>query len=215
MSDQPKVEGRESPAAGGRGYGVWAAIALAVVGAGAALYLQGTGAGKGAAAPMVVAVSALKGLNTGEMAAFLIHDAPKATPAVTFKDGDGKDQALEAWRGKVVLVNMWATWCVPCRHEMPALDRLKAELGGKDFDVLALSGDRGGLDKPRKFWADTGIKALGLYTGGSDVQNALGVIGLPTTLLLDRTGREIGRLVGPAEWASPEAKALLQAAIKG
>ncbi len=215
MSEQPKVEGRDGPGAGGRGYGVWGAVALAVVAAGLALYLQGGGAGKGAATPAAMASPALKGLNTGEMAAFLINPAPPEVPKVAFKDADGKEFALEAWRGKVVLLNLWATWCVPCRKEMPELDKLKAELGGRDFDVIALATDRGGLEKPRKFWSDNGIKQLGLFTDSSDAQHALSIIGLPTTLLIDRTGHEIGRLIGPAEWASPEAKALLQAAIKG
>jgi thiol-disulfide isomerase/thioredoxin len=205
MSDESKLEG--APA---RGTGVWALLALAVLAAGSALYLFGGAAGKGGGAP-----SPLAGLNTGEMAAFLISPAPAAVPAVTFKDADGKDLNLEAWRGKVVLLNLWATWCVPCRKEMPALDKLKADLGGKDFDVVALSTDRGGIEKPRKFWTDTGVKSLVLYLDSNDAQHGLSVIGLPTTLLIDRQGREIGRLVGPAEWASPEAKALLQAAIKG
>lgn len=212
MSGKSKIEGGNL---GGRGYGVWAAIALAALAASSALYLQGGGAGKGGAQPAGAAATALKGLNTGEMAAFLINDAPPLVPAVTFKDADGKELHLEAWRGKVVLLNLWATWCVPCRKEMPALDKLKAELGGKDFDVVALSTDRGGIEKPRKFWGDTGIKTLALYLDSNDAQHGLSVIGLPTTLLIDRTGHEIGRLIGPAEWASPEAKALLQAAIKG
>ncbi len=212
MSDEPKVG---APTQGARGYGVWGAIAAAVLAVGLALYLQGQGAGKGGAAPAAVGGVNLKGLNTGEMAAFLYNPALPLVPAVGFKDADGKDLTLEAWRGKVVLLNLWATWCVPCRHEMPALDKLKADLGGKDFDVIALSSDHGGLDKARKFWSDTGIKSLGLYTDTSDAQHNLSVVGLPTTLLIDRTGREIGRLIGPAEWASPEAKVLLLAAIKG
>ncbi len=204
MSDDSKVGAAQGPQ---RGLGVW--IALAILAAALALYLFGGAAGKGGGA-----ASPLIGLNTGEMAAFLIHPAPPAVPAVVFKDADGKELNLEAWRGKVVLLNLWATWCAPCRKEMPALDQLKTELGGKDFDVIALSTDRGGIEKPRKFWGDVGIKSLGLYLDSNDAQHGLSVIGLPTTLLIDRTGREIGRLVGPAEWASPEAKALLQAAIK-
>lgn len=212
MSDEPSVE---APKQGGRGYGVWGAIALAVLAAGGALYLQGQGAGKGGAAPPALASPALKGLNSGEMAAFIINPAPPVVPPLAFNGNDGKALTLEAWRGKVVLLNIWATWCVPCRKEMPQLDRLKTELGGKDFDVIALSTDRGGLEKPRKFWAETGIKALELYIDTGDVLRSVAGLGLPTTLLIDRTGHEIGRLVGPAEWASPEAKALLQAAIKG
>jgi len=216
MADEPKVE---ASGPGGRGYGVWGALAFVVLAFGSALYLQGQGAGKGVAPggvqPAAIAAPALKGLNSGEMAAFLFSSAPTAVPAIAFKDADGKDLNLEAWRGKVLLLNLWATWCAPCRQEMPALDKLKAELGGKDFDIIALSTDRGGLDKPRKFWVDVGIKALGLYIDSNDAQHQLNVIGLPTTLLIDRTGHEIGRLIGPADWASPEAKALLLAAIRG
>ncbi len=206
MDGEPKVKRRG-------GSGGWIALAAVAVVAGSVLYLYNGGAGKGPAAP--AAVLALQGLVKGEVAAFTLRDAPIAVPPVTFKDAEGKEADLKAWRGKVVLLNIWATWCAPCRHEMPALDALKAELGGKDFDVLALSTDRGGIDKPKKFWTETGIKALGLYLDTGDATHSLGILGMPTTLLIDREGREIGRLVGPAEWSSPEAKALLLAALKG
>ena len=210
MTQAPKIE--EQPR---RGWGIVFGGALAVVAAGVVLYLHNGGAGK-SAQPLASAVQlAIKGLNTGEVAAFSLRDAPVVLPAITFKDAAGKDFDLKAWRGKVVLLNLWATWCAPCRHEMPALDSLKAELGGADFDVLALATDRGGIDKPKKFWTETGIKSLALYLDTGDATHALGILGMPTTLLIDREGREIGRLVGPAEWASPEAKALLKAALKG
>ena len=98
---------------------------------------------------------------------------------------------------------------------MPALDALKTDLGGAGFDVVAISTDHGSIDKPKKFWTESGIKSLGLYQDTGDAQHALGILGMPTTLLIDKEGREIGRLIGPAEWSSPEAKALLKAAIKG
>jgi thiol-disulfide isomerase/thioredoxin len=145
----------------------------------------------------------------------VFRKTPEALPVINFTDATGAQRTLADLKGRVVLLNLWATWCVPCRKEMPALDKLKAELGGAAFDVIALATDRGGIEKPRKFWGETGVKSLGLYLDSSDAQHGLGVIGLPTTLLIDKTGHEIGRLVGPAEWASPEAKALLQAAIKG
>ena len=209
MGDQPGNEGRAR-----RGYGLLAAVAIAGLAAASVLYLQGGGNGKSAPASPPAAVAVLSGFATGEVAAFTAHAEPEALPAVTFKDADGNDHNLADWRGKVVLLNLWATWCAPCRHEMPALDALKSELGGKDFDVVALATDRGGFDKPRKFWTDTGIRALGLYLDTGDATHVLGVIGMPTTLLVGRDGREIGRLIGPAEWASPEGKALIAAALK-
>src|SRR5262249_34528033 len=112
---------------------------------------------------------------------------------------------LADFKGKVVLLNIWATWCGPCRKEMPALDRLQAALAGPDFEVVALSIDRGGMDAVRKFFADIGIRNLAMYLDSSgQALRTLSALGLPTTLLIDREGREIGRLIGPAEWDSPE-----------
>jgi len=112
---------------------------------------------------------------------------------------------LADFKGKVVLLNIWATWCGPCRNEMPALDRLQAGLGGSDFEVVALSIDRGGMDAVRKFFADIGIGTLAMYLDSSgQALRTLSALGLPTTLLIDREGREIGRLIGPADWDSPE-----------
>ena len=195
-----------------RGLWRYGAIALALLAVGSVLYRQGGDAGK-AAVP--AAVSALAGLNTGEMAAFLPADAPKAMPPVTFVAADGSARTLDAFKGKVILLNLWATWCAPCRKEMPALEALKTEFGGRDFDVVALSADRGGIEKPKKFWAETGLKSLDLYLDTSDALRSLALVGLPGTILLDRQGREIGRLLGPAEWNSADAKALIAAAIKG
>jgi len=108
-------------------------------------------------------------------------------------------------------LNLWATWCVPCRREMPSLDRLQAAFDGTDFDVVALSLDRKGVPVVRAFYDEFAIAALDLYVAkSSTVTRALGVIGLPTTLLVDRTGRELGRVVGPAEWDSPEFMALVR-----
>jgi thiol-disulfide isomerase/thioredoxin len=209
MGEQPGNEGRAR-----RGYGVWAAVAIAGLAAGSVLYLLGHGDGKGAPSAPTALVAALTGLAKGEVAAFTVHDVPADVPAIAFKDADGGEHKLADWKGRLLLLNLWATWCAPCRHEMPALDTLKSELAGKDFDVVALSTDRGGIDKPKKFWTETGIKALGLYLDNGDAQHELGIIGMPTTLLIGRDGREIGRLIGPAEWASADAKALIEAAMK-
>jgi thiol-disulfide isomerase/thioredoxin len=156
----------------------------------------------------------LAGLNKGPMAAFLARPKPLDLGEVSFADGDGAPKSLSDWHGKVVLLNIWATWCVPCREEMPMLDKLQAELGGNDFQVVVVNIDRGGADKPRSFLAETGATHLGLYTDPTGkLFSKVKAVGMPTTLLLDREGREIGRLVGPADWDSPEALALIKAAI--
>ncbi|WP_137823211.1 TlpA disulfide reductase family protein [Pseudomonas sp. D(2018)] len=142
---------------------------------------------------------------TGTRAGLIIWPEPKPLDAVSFVDGEGKPLSLADFRGKVVLLNLWATWCVPCRQEMPTLDRLQAKLGGNDFQVVALSLDQGGLDVVRDFYREIGIQHLQIYL---DEQmrtiQSLGAFGLPVTLLLDREGREIGRKAGAAEWDSPE-----------
>jgi thiol-disulfide isomerase/thioredoxin len=136
--------------------------------------------------------------------AFTWHDSPKPVPNLTFENGMGAPQSLADFRGKVVLLNIWATWCGPCRREMPTLDRLQAKLGGPDFEVVALSIDRAGIPVVKKFYEELGLKALRIYVDKtSRTTQELGVVGLPTTLLFDRSGHELGRLIGPAEWDSP------------
>jgi thiol-disulfide isomerase/thioredoxin len=160
------------------------------------------------------ASSPLAGLNTGAMAAFVVRPKPQELGAVSFVDDKGEQKSLSDWKGKVVLLNIWATWCVPCRAEMPALDKLEADLGGKDFGVVAVNIDRGQSDKPKTFLAEAGATHMQLFTDPSGkLFSVLKAVGMPTTLLLDRDGREIGRLVGPAKWDSPEALALIKAAI--
>jgi thiol-disulfide isomerase/thioredoxin len=142
------------------------------------------------------------------------HKTPVTLPQLHFLDGAGQDRTLDNFRGKVVLLNLWATWCGPCRTEMPILDRLQAELGGPDFEVLPLSIDRRGAEAVRKFYADLGIKHLNIYIDPSSKAGfGLGFLGLPTTILIDREGREVGRLVGPAEWDAPEVIALIKSLI--
>jgi thiol-disulfide isomerase/thioredoxin len=135
---------------------------------------------------------------------FTWHDSPKPVPNLTFENGDGARRSLGDFRGKVVLLNIWATWCGPRRREMPTLDRLQAKLGGPDFEVVALSIDRAGIPVVKKFYEELGLKALRIYVDKtSRTTQELGVVGLPTTLLLDRSGHDLGRLIGPAEWDSP------------
>lgn len=130
--------------------------------------------------------------------------APRALEEVRFQDAAGKSLALADFRGKAVLLNLWATWCVPCREEMPALDRLQQNLGGPGFAVVALSIDRGGAALVRQFYEEFGVRSLAIYVDSSmEAMSKLKTVGLPTTLLIDPAGRERWRKVGPAEWDAP------------
>lgn len=130
---------------------------------------------------------------------------PKPVPELQFEDAAGRIHSLADFRGKVVLLNVWATWCAPCREEMPALDRLQATLGGPRFEVVALSIDQQGPEVARKFFAEVGVKSLALYVDRSaQAASRIGAVGLPSTLLVDPGGREIGRHIGPAKWDAPE-----------
>jgi len=145
---------------------------------------------------------------------FVLRDAPAPVPELRFTDGEGTPRTLANFRGKVVLLNVWATWCLPCRKEMPTLDRLRAALGGPDFEVVALSIDRSGPEVVKKFYAEIGIQNLAIYIDtSSQVGFALATVGLPVTLLIDHQGQELGRLVGPAEWDAPDMVAFLKSVI--
>jgi thiol-disulfide isomerase/thioredoxin len=143
-----------------------------------------------------------------------LHPAPLAMLSPPFTDGQGRERSLEEWRGKIVLLNVWATWCVSCREEMPRLDALQVRLGGPAFEVIALSIDRAGLAEVKRFYDEIGIEHLGLHNDATMRAGwAVGAVGLPTTILIDREGREIGRLVGPAVWDSPDAIAFFDSII--
>ena len=158
--------------------------------------------------------SPLAGLNKGAMAPLVVRPKPLDLPDFTFTDSEGGTKSLKDFTGKVVLLNIWATWCVPCREEMPALDTLETRLGGKDFAVVAVNIDKGGSEKAASFLKETGATHLPLYTDPTGKLFAtLKAVGMPTTLIIDRAGKEIARLVGPADWASPEAIAVIEAAI--
>jgi len=162
----------------------------------------------------VVTGSPLQGLNTGAMSAFVVRPKPLSLPDFSFDGPDGTKETAAALKGKVVLLNIWATWCVPCREEMPQLDALQAELGGEGFEVAAINIDKNGAEKAKRFLEETGAENLALYTDPTGKLFAkLKAVGMPTTLLLNAEGEEMGRLVGPADWASPEAKKLIEAAI--
>jgi thiol-disulfide isomerase/thioredoxin len=154
----------------------------------------------------------------GEVAAVAPASKPLLVPDLTFLDASGTQKKLSDWRGKTVLLNLWATWCVPCRKEMPALDALQAKLGGKDFEVVAINIDTRDLEKPKTFLKETGIKALGYFSDDkAKVFQELKLVGkafgMPTSLLIDGNGCEIGTLSGPAEWASDDAINLVKAAL--
>jgi thiol-disulfide isomerase/thioredoxin len=168
----------------------------------------------GTSSPGAAGSGPLAGLNKGAVAAFVTRPKPQPLPDITIADASDAAKPLSDFAGKVVLLNIWATWCHPCREEMPTLDRLQAELGGKDFEVVAVNIDKGGNEKAKTFLEETGVTKLALYTDPSGKLFAtLKTVGMPTTLLLNRAGEEIGRLVGPAVWDSPEAVALIKAAI--
>jgi len=153
-------------------------------------------------------------LSTGAMTTFVFKEPPAPLPEVQFVNAEGKPMTLKDWRGKVVLLNLWATWCAPCRGEMPALDRLESALGSDKFEVVALAVDKSGLEGARKFLDETKAQKLKLYADPTArLGNEFKVIGMPTSLLIDRQGREVGRLIGPAEWDSPDAKRLIQSLL--
>lgn len=149
-------------------------------------------------------------LARGDMAAFVMNRAPQPLPEISFQDGAGKLLSLTRWKGKVVLLNIWATWCAPCRKEMPDLDRLQAALGSDRFEVVALAVDRAGVEGAKAFLDNIGAKRLAVYADpGARAGSALRIAGMPTTLLLDPQGMEIGRLTGPAKWDGADARALI------
>jgi thiol-disulfide isomerase/thioredoxin len=165
--------------------------------------------------PSASSASAINPLSTGAMAPFVFKKAPEALPAVTFLDATGKSRSLADFKGKTVLLNLWATWCVPCRKEMPALDRLQKALGGDTFEVVALSVDKGGVEATKKFLGEVKAESLALYADPTlRTVSALKAVGMPTTLLIDRQGREVGRLIGPAEWDGEDAKKLIAATLQ-
>ena len=198
---------------------LWIAALSAAAAFGAVYVIAGrpdndsrTPAGSEAAAPAVK--SGNRALTTGPMTTFVFKGTREALPDIGFLDGAGSPVSLKDWRGKVVLLNLWATWCAPCREEMPALERLQKSLGSDKFQVVALAVDKSGLEGARKFLKDNNIDGLGLFADPTARDGpALKVIGMPTSILIDADGREIGRLIGPAAWDSAEAKRLIEASL--
>jgi thiol-disulfide isomerase/thioredoxin len=155
----------------------------------------------------------------GEVAALTMATSPLRLPDLAFWDAEGKPRKLSDWRGKTVLVNLWATWCVPCRKEMPALDSLQTKLGGKDFEVVAINIDTRDPEKPKNFLKEANLTRLAYFTDTKakvfqDLKGIGKALGMPTSILVDSQGCEIGNLAGPAEWASDDAIKLIKAAVK-
>ena len=156
----------------------------------------------------------LAGVAAAEPGTMPLHEASQPLPPIAFADESGNPLTLDAWRGKVVLLNVWATWCGPCRREMPTLDRLQARLGGDRFEVVALSIDRAGVGVVRRFFEEIGIGHLRIVIDESGrAARDIGVFGLPATILVGPDGRELGRFVGPAEWDTPEMIAFFETII--
>jgi len=171
-----------------------------------------------ACAPAVETASRIAPLARGEVAALAVARTPFLVPDLAFKDSTGREHTLADWRGRTVLLNLWATWCVPCRKEMPALDTLQADLGGAKFDVVAVNIDTRDPQKPLTFLKEVGATHLAYYSDASakvfqDLKVAGKAFGMPTTLLVDRSGCEIGEMAGPAEWASADGLKLVNAIV--
>ncbi|RUU80375.1 TlpA disulfide reductase family protein [Mesorhizobium sp. M7A.F.Ca.MR.362.00.0.0] len=156
---------------------------------------------------------------TGEVAALLPADPPQSLKSLAFNGPDGKPMTLADHAGKTVLLNLWATWCAPCRAEMPALDALQKEKGSDSFEVVAVNVDAGDDVKPKKFLSDTGVATLGYYRDSTmtlfnDLKERGLALGLPVTMLIDGEGCLIAHMNGPAEWSGPDARRLVETALK-
>lgn len=171
-----------------------------------------------ACAGALAAARRLEPLAHGELAAVKPADTALQLPDLAFSDAAGEPRTLSAWRGRTVLLNLWATWCVPCRKEMPALDAVQARLGGPDFEVVAINIDTRNLDKPKAFLAEAGVNHLAYFFDSRakvfmDLKGIGKAFGMPTSLLIDPDGCEIATLAGPADWASDDGLKLVSAAI--
>jgi thiol-disulfide isomerase/thioredoxin len=156
----------------------------------------------------------------GEVAAVIPASAGLRIPDIAFQDGGGASKSLADWRGRFVLLNLWATWCVPCRTEMPALDALQKQLGSANFEVVALNIDTRDLDKPKAFYREAGISSLGYFADEQArslpaLKRVGRLAGMPTSILIDRAGCEVATIAGPAEWASDDAVKFIRGAISG
>jgi len=218
MTASPDATQSRSP----RRLALIAAVALAGVLAGLAGIYGIGGLARNATDPACQGASEtakrLAPLARGEVAAVAVATEPRRLPDLAFADGGGRDRALAEWRGRTVLFNLWATWCVPCRKEMPALDALQIRLGGPAFEVVAVNIDTRDPEKPKTWLKEVGISRLAYYADRSakifqDLKAIGKAFGMPTTLLIDAQGCELANLAGPAEWASDDAIKLIGTAL--
>lgn len=163
-------------------------------------------------------IEAVDAAARGEVAALLAANPPQSVRNLAFNAPDGSPMTLGDLQGKTLLVNLWATWCAPCRHEMPALNELQKEMGSDAFEVVAVNVDTGDDEKPKRFLEETKVDALGYYRDSTlglfnELKRRGLALGLPVTLLVDDEGCMIGHMNGPAEWASDDAKRLIEAAM--
>jgi thiol-disulfide isomerase/thioredoxin len=196
-----------------------AAVGLAAVYGIGGIKRNGTAATDPACVATAEVARRLAPLARGEVAALTLNQNPQRLPDLAFLDADGNPVKLSDFRGRTVLLNLWATWCVPCRKEMPALDQLAREAGDK-FEVVAINLDTGDRQKPKRFLSEIGVTKLAYYedpsTGVFQELKRIGrAPGLPTSILIDGQGCEIGYLAGPAEWASADALTLVRVAVGG
>ena len=160
----------------------------------------------------------LQPLARGEVAAVAPAKSPISVADISFRDASGAERKLGDWGNKTVLLNLWATWCAPCKKEMPALDELQQKLGGDDFEVVAVNIDTRDPEKAKTWLKDTGITSLAYYADSTarifqDLKEKGRAFGMPTTLLVDKNGCEVATLAGPAEWASDDAIKFIQTAL--
>jgi thiol-disulfide isomerase/thioredoxin len=200
-------------------------IALAAVaGLGAVAAVYGVvgisrNAGEPMCRPTLDLARRLEPLAHGEVAAVRLTEEARKLPVLAFRDAEGQAKSLADWHGRTVLLNLWATWCVPCRKEMPALDALQEKLHGPDFEVVAINIDTRDPAKPKAWLHDIGIGHLAYYSDQNakvfqDLKSVGKALGMPTTLLIDGNGCEIAALSGPAEWASDDGVKLVSAALR-
>jgi thiol-disulfide isomerase/thioredoxin len=216
---------------------ILAALVAGVLAGAVAVYVSESGSGNNAASGSAPAQAAAGGgkddvacaaksdrakkvasAATGQVAALLPADPPQSLKSLAFNGPDGKPMTIADHAGKTVLLNLWATWCAPCRAEMPALDALQKEKGSDAFEVIAVNVDAGDDVKPKKFLGDIGIEKLGYYRDSTlalfnDVKTRGLALGLPVTMLIDGEGCLVAHMNGPAEWSGPDAKRLVEAAL--
>ena len=160
-------------------------------------------------------IAALKEARQGDMKKLVIHKEPRPRLEKEFQTANGAAKTVSDFEGKIVVLNFWATWCPPCRKEMPYLDALQGEMGGDDFQVVALAMDRASVDKIREFYRSIEAENLKIYREPTlRIGTEAGVLGMPITIILDRQGREVARLQGEAKWDGPEAKAIIRQLIE-